>query len=183
MKDFTPTAETVSLHGLGFIQVALGGNQRLHVWHPELPRRKCFEHSAIHNHRFSFTSRVLKGRQINRLWEIELVKPDMGTHEVISHNGPRSDKGGRLSYPVAGCDVYEGAFGSFDPGDEYEMPAYAYHDTPNSGIVVTLMTKRSEGGIHANSIIERGIEFDQSFDRFQLSPGQLLTYVNEALLF
>jgi len=50
MKDFTPTKETISLHGLGFIQIVLGGNQRMHVWHPDLPRRDCYEHSAIHNH-------------------------------------------------------------------------------------------------------------------------------------
>lgn len=31
MKDFTPTKETISLHGLGFIQIVLPGEQRMHV--------------------------------------------------------------------------------------------------------------------------------------------------------
>lgn len=180
MKDFTPTAETISLHGLGFIQVKLGGNQRLHVWHPELPRRKCFEYSAIHNHRFSFRSRVLKGVQNNVRIDLELAKG--GSHVVISHNGPRSPRGGRESYPVAECNIHARGWETYVPGDEYFVPMHEYHYTPNGGIVVTVITKVQESEIHANSIIRQGHEFDQSFDRFQLSPGQLLSYVNEALL-
>jgi hypothetical protein len=51
--------DKITLHGLGFVQVQLQGNQRLHVWHPELPRRAIFEHSAIHVHRFNYRSRVI----------------------------------------------------------------------------------------------------------------------------
>lgn len=179
MKDFTPTKETISLHGLGFIQLTLPGNQRLHVWHPELPRRKCFDFSAIHNHRFSFTSRILKGIQRNVRIDIELAKE--GSHQVISHNGPRSGKGGRISYPVAECNIYRRDHEEYKPGETYHMPAYEYHYTPCEGIVVTLMQKLEEGGIHANSLCVKGIDFDYEFDRFQLSPHQLYSYVIDAL--
>lgn len=179
MKDFTPTKETISLHGLGFIQLVLPANQRLHVWHPDLPRRECYKHSAIHNHRFSFVSRVLKGTQQNVRVDLELARD--GTHTVISHNGPRSGKGGRESYPVAECNVHEQAVESYGPGEEYTMPVHQYHHTPNSGIVVTVMRKLEESEIHANSVIRRGIDFHYDFDRFQLSPDQLFAYVMEAL--
>lgn len=179
MKDFNPTKETISLHGLGFIQLVLGGNQRMHVWHPELPRRNCYEHSGIHNHRFSFVSRVLKGEQRNVRCDLELVRD--GSHSIISHNGPRSDKGGRLSYPVAECNVYKRGLEIYGPGDEYTMPVHEYHYTPNTGIVVTVMKKTAESDIHANSVIRKGVEFHYDFDRFQLSPEQLFAYVVEAL--
>jgi hypothetical protein len=175
VRDFTPTKETISLHGLGFIQLVLPGNQRMHVWHPELPRRDCFEHSAIHNHRFSFNSRVLKGVQKNVRVDLELAKD--GSHTVISHNGPRSAQGGRLSYPVAECNVHEHAVESYGPGEEYVMPVHQYHYTPNSGIVVTVMRKLEESQIHANSVIRKGVSFHYDFDRFQLSPRQLYDYV------
>lgn len=182
MKDFTPTKETISLHGLGFIQVALGGNQRMHVWHPSLPRRNCFEHSAVHNHRFSFTSRVLKGTQINQRCDLETVKHGEGTHLLISHNGPRSDKGGRLSYPVADVNVFERPMlERYSPGEEYFMPAYEYHHTPCEGVVVTLMRKHEEGSIHANSVCRRGVDFHYDFDRFKLSPDELFSIVKDAL--
>lgn len=178
LKDFTPTKEAISLHGLGFIQLVLPANQRLHVWHPELPRRDCYEHSAIHNHRFSFWSRVLKGEQKNVRVDLELAKG--GSHTIISHNGPRSDKGGRLSYPVAECNVHESAVDSYGPGEEYFMPVHQYHHTPNNGVVVTLMRKVDESHIHANSVIRQGVDFHYDFDRFQLSPEKLFGYVMEA---
>lgn len=181
MKDFTPTKEIISLHGLGFIQLVLGGNQRLHVWHPDLPRRDCYLSSAVHNHRFSFTSRVLKGLQENQRMDLEVVKQGEGTHQLISHNGPRSDKGGRLSYPVADVNLFPRAFEKYAPGDSYFMPAMEYHHTPNTGIVVTVMQKHEEGTLHASSVCKRGVDFHYDFDRFQLSPEELFTYVVEAL--
>ena len=181
MKDFTPTKETISLHGLGFIQLVLGGNQRMHVWHPDLPRRNCYVYSAIHNHRFSFTSRVLKGVQVNQRCDLEIVKPETGTHILISHNGPRSDKGGRLSYPVADVNVTMRHVERYEAGQEYVMPAYEYHHTPCEGIVVTVLQKHDEGTIHANSVCSRGVDFHYEFDRFQLSPDQLFAYVVDAL--
>ena len=179
-KDFTPTKETVSLHGLGFIQIILPMNRRLHVWHPALPRRDCYEHSAIHNHRFGFISRVLKGTQINVPVDIELVRN--GTHEVISHNGPRSALGGRESYPVAECNIFQRQAQHIDAGGEYIMTPGAYHHTPVDGVVITLMTKTEETAIHAHSIIAKGLRFHQEFDRFQLSPRQLMEFVSEAFL-
>jgi hypothetical protein len=181
VKDFTPTKETISLHGLGFIQLVLGGKQRMHVWHPDLPRRDCFDHSQIHNHRFAFVSRVLKGTQVNQRVDLEIVKPGTGTHELISHNGPRSDKGGRESYPVADVKVYTREIEAYVAGQEYMMPAGEYHCTPNSGIVVTLMTKLEESNIHANSVCRKGVDFHYGFDRFQLSPAELFAFVVDAL--
>lgn len=181
MKDFTPTKEAVSLHGLGFIQVILGGNMRLHVWHPDLPRRDCFEHSAIHNHRFSFVSKVLKGTQMNQRCDIEIVKPGTGSHVLISHNGPRSAKGGRESYPVADVNVIPRELERYEAGAEYFVPEMEYHHTPCTGIVVTLMRKINETQLHANSVCRAGVEFHYDFDRFQLPQEKLLKYVAEAL--
>jgi hypothetical protein len=41
-------------------------------------------------------------------------------------------------------------------GQSYEMPVLQYHETPNSGIVVTIMEKLAEGTVHASTLIERG---------------------------
>lgn len=177
-KDYTPTAETISLHGLGFIQVKLPGNRRLHVWHPDLPRRGCFERSSIHNHRFSFRSTVLVGTQVNRVVRVE--NDPNGSHDLISHDGPRSEKGGRLSYVSGRVSIRPCKPASYKPGQSYTMPELLYHDTPNTGVVITLMTKLYEGTVHACSLIEHGHEFDQSFDRFQLTPDQLWAFVLDA---
>jgi hypothetical protein len=179
MRDFTPTAEQISLHGLGFIQVKLPANRRLHVWHPELPRRSCHAWSAIHNHRFAFRSTVLVGQQMNRRFVVA-AQPD-GSHDRISHDGPRSDKGGRLSYVAERVQVWPSATERYGPGDSYVMQPLDYHDTPNSGVVVTLMQKLREGDVHASSLIEHGRAFDQGFDRFQMDANALWAVVVDAL--
>ncbi|MFZ2995932.1 hypothetical protein [Sphingobium sp.] len=179
MTDFTSTSEQISLHGLGFIQVKLPAGRRLHVWHPDLPRRSCYARSAIHNHRFSFRSTVLIGEQVNQRC-IVVTRSD-GSHDRISHDGPRSEKGGRLSCVADRVHVWRGQPEHYGAGDSYVMQALEYHETPNSGVVVTIMEKLNEGVIHASSLIENGHDFDQSFDRFQLSADALWAVVVEAL--
>ena len=179
IKDFTPTAEAISAHGLGFIQVKLEANMRLHVWHPELPRRKCFRYSAVHNHRFSFSSTVLIGQQVNRRYRV--VEGDFGAYDLISHDGPRSDKGGRESFICGRVDLIGQHDEFYQPGDTYHMAELEYHETPNAGVVVTLMKKLSEGAVHANSTILRGRTFDQDFNRFQLPAAELWGLVVRAL--
>lgn len=181
LKDFTPMRETISLHGLGFIQVVLGGDQRLHVWHPGLPRRACYQHSAVHNHRFAFTSTVLVGTQVNQRCDLEIVREGEGSHQIISHNGPRNEKGSRSSYPVADCNLFEREIVSYPPGESYSMGMYEYHRTLASSVVVTLLRKEKLGDIHSNSVCRRGVTFDYEFDRFQLSPAILFGFVAEAL--
>lgn len=181
-RDFTPTQEQISLHGLGFIQIKLPANRRMHVWHPDLPRRDCYDWSAIHNHRFSFRSTVLVGQQINRRYNvIEGLQHDAGTHDRISHDGPRSPKGGRESFVADAAIVSALPDEIYGPGESYEMPVLQYHETPNSGVVVTVMEKLFEGTIHASTLIERGRGFHQEFDRFQLSQDQLWAVVVDAL--
>lgn len=178
-KDFSPIEGQISCHGLGFAQVKLQGNQRLHVWHPDLPRRDCFEWSPIHNHRFSFESRVLVGTQVNRIYKVTMAED--GTHDVISHDGPRSPLGGRESFVCGRANVAAMPDQAYGPGQTYLMPELEYHETPNDGVVVTLMRKMTEGKIHANSLIVHGHEFHQGFDRFGLSQGRLWEIVLDAL--
>lgn len=183
-RDFTPTREQISLHGLGFIQVKLPANRRLHVWHPDIPRRACFEHSPIHNHRFSFRSTVLVGTQVNRRYNVIEFSPDnaIASHDRISHDGPRSPAGGRESF-VAGSAVVDALPDEhYGPGESYEMPIAQYHETPNSGVVVTLMEKLIESiDFHASTLIERGHTFDQGFNRFQWTEMKLWGVVLDAL--
>lgn len=178
-----PMKEIISLHGLGFIQVQLQGNQRLHVWHPELPRRSCFEHSAIHNHRFNFTSLVLIGQQINI--NVRPVDAEEGeaTHLLYLHEGARSANGGRPWTPNAPVAMTELNHQTIEAGEEYFMPAYHFHRTEpgGDGRVATIMTKLAEGKRGAMSSCRIGVEPDTDFDRFQLPPAELWRFVLDVL--
>lgn len=178
-----PMKAPISLHGLGFIQVQLQGGQRLHVWHPDLPRRKCFLHSAIHNHRFGFESHVLVGRQININYHPISANEDGATHRLYLHEGPRTANGGRPWTPNAEVVMVEESRDVIDAGWVYRMLPYDFHRTEpgGDGRVATLMIKRGEGSAGAMSSCRIGIEPDTDFDRFQLNPAQLWAYVIDVL--
>ncbi|WP_347815587.1 hypothetical protein [Pseudomonas sp. GD04042] len=179
-----PMKSIISLHGLGFVQVLLQGGQRLHVWHPDLPRRRCFEHSAIHSHRFSFESQVLVGEQINISYRAIAAADEQGaTHRLYLHEGPRSACGGRPWTPNAPVIMREEGRSAIRAGDSYRMYAYDFHRTEpgGDGRVATLMTKTGEGSAGAMSSCLIGIEPDTDFDRFQLSAPDLWAYVLDVL--
>lgn len=181
MTDTTPIGE-INLHGLGFIIVPLQGNQRLHVWHPALPRRKCFEHSQIHDHRFEFISRVLVGTQVNRVFHTRLATERNATHASYLHEGERTKFGNRPWILDEYLHVEESYVDRIEAGNDYRMPAYLYHSTPSNGIVVTVMKKTAEFKRHgAHSLCEKGVEPDVDFDRKQWPQERLAAIAIEAL--
>jgi hypothetical protein len=107
--------------------------------------------------------------------------PD-ATHDLISHDGPRSPLGGRYSC-VAGTAIVKLLNQEhIRAGASYKMDVGEYHETPNNGIVVTVLQKLHEStDFHASTLIERGHTFDQDFDRFQVPPERLWQFVVDAL--
>lgn len=184
MQTFEETRETISLHGLGFVQVKLQGGQRLHVWHPDLPRRRCFEHSSIHNHRFGFVSTVLVGTQINVDYEVEPSRPyDKNTHVRYLHEGKRAAHGGRPWIPDGEVHVREQARRVITAGLSYTMKPFEFHATVpgGDGKVATVMRKVVEFERGAHSLCAIGIEPDAAFDRKQCYDGELWDIVTEVL--
>lgn len=174
--------DKITLHGLGLVQVQLQGNQRLHVWHPELPRRACFEHSAIHDHRFNFTSRVIVGAQINHEYDME--RHEEGEFMLYLHEGARTAGGGRPWTLDGRAHLIRAYSGVIEAGNDYNTQAYAYHRTEpgGDGRVATIMAKRGEHPAGAHSTCKFGIQPDTDFDRFQWSPAQLWEVVSDVLL-
>lgn len=186
-----PIKERITLHGLGFIQVVLGGNQRLHVWHPDLPKRRCAEFSSIHDHRFSFTSQVLVGEQINVRYNVidstqvrNLCRAPGMEYVAYEHSGARLPTGSRPWEPAMLLTLEEGIIERIKPGYMYQMDKYQLHRTQpgGDGRVATLMTKTDEGTYGAYSLCRIGVEPDVEFDRYQLSENELWEYVKSVLL-
>ncbi len=172
----------ITLHGLGFIQVQMPGNQRIHVWHPDLPRRSSYPHCAIHDHRFGFTSRVMVGFLRNIVYDT--ISPADRTHpealkcnyyNTFLHEGERTAAGNRPWQQDDRIPLIEIENYIVGPGQEYEMPAYVYHQTipQGDGIVATLMLKMWEGDKGAHSTCDPFHSPDIDFDRFQWSESDL----------
>lgn len=69
--------QMIHYFGLGFIQLKVTDTIRLHFYTVELP--KIVDDEEIHNHRYSFTSRIMKGSMYNYLYE---VVPGLGYEKV-----------------------------------------------------------------------------------------------------
>lgn len=179
----------MSLHGLGFLQIKLGADQRLHVWHPDLPRRACFEHSSIHDHRFGFKSTVLKGMQINDVYSVYQpgvngFPPDMhASHRAYLHEGERLPSGNRPWIPRELLWVGHVSRELVSAGETYHMLPKVFHATTpgGDGRVATLMTKVEVGDTGARSLCSRYVEPDVDFDRKQMSDYNMWQVVRDVL--
>lgn len=174
--------DKITLHGLGFVQVQLQGDQRLHVWHPELPRRACFEDSAIHDHRFNFISRVLVGTQINHCYWL-MHNPE-GEFVLYLHEGKRTAGGGRPWTPDGRADLVHETTFKIEAGNDYNTQAYEYHRTEpgGDGRVATIMQKRGDYPAGAHSTCRYGVQPDTEFDRYQWPATRLWEVVRDVLL-
>jgi hypothetical protein len=52
--------------GLGFIQLKLTNNERMHFWHPDL--QPIVPEEEIHDHRYDFESFVIKGELRHQIY-------------------------------------------------------------------------------------------------------------------
>jgi hypothetical protein len=180
--EFQPTKEQITLHGLGFLQVILPANQRIHVWHPDLPKRKCFESSSIHDHRFGFISKVLIGTQINQLYREENGRNRFTSHVAYLHEGERTKFGNRPWVEDYFCNLVQvGSQRIINAGEQYEMNPYMLHSTKCEGVCVTLMTKTHSENIGAHSYCRIGFTPDVDFDRKQCSQNELWEIFTEAM--
>ncbi len=181
---FEETAANISLHGLGFIQVKLGANQRLHVWHPDLPRRECFAESQVHDHRFGFTSTVLRGCLVNHVHaalKLEVDGRQLESHDVYVHEGDRLPTGNRPWLPDGRVWLTTVSTQVVHERQSYSMLPGVFHSTEPMGMVATIMAKRPALVRGARTLVRMGTEPDVDFDRLQLSTREMWAVVRAVL--
>jgi hypothetical protein len=182
----TRTEERVTLHGLGFLQLQLPNNTRLHIWHPALPRRYCVDHSSIHDHRFGFRSIVLVGTIENRTYAATQVADEVeATHASYLHEGPRTRFGNRPWIRDQWLAVTEKPSSPeiVPAGQTYNMMPYVYHASRplGDGRVATLMAKTEESPAGAHSLCRTWVKPDADFDRKQWPEANLWDIVRDVL--
>ncbi len=179
--------QKVSLHGLGFLQIQLTDQLRIHIWHPDLPRRRCFKYSSAHNHRFGFESTVLTGMIVNRIvTPIPTQTIDKGDqYYLYRHDGPRMRHGNRAWIPATDepWRFVHTSSTSYVAGQKYPMLPYVWHETgiPGDGRAATLMYKTEEHEDPAHSACQVGVKPDEAFDRFQMTDNDMWAIARDVL--
>lgn len=141
--------------GIGMIQVMLTSkNDRLHIWHPEQPITR--PDSDMHNHKFSFSSLVLKGMLLH-----EVVIPVKGDGynlwTTFQDAGAEAQLAGTVNVQPAG-KMY------VSPNQEYIFEAGRFHRSEVMGLTITRMQKLWENPAQVVQVIaKKGVKMDHAF--------------------
>jgi hypothetical protein len=174
------------IHGNGFIQLDFSPSVRLHVWGPHIPRQKV--DTPVHNHRFSFTSLVLRGSMINRRYEFgpPLRRPDyppMQTHRIYIARA-RNLEDTVLQRTEATVALVRGNDTVIPMGHSYSMQAGEVHESIVYDSTVTVIMKDgpslAQQGPTPTVYVPLDIEPDNSFDRYSIPENRLWAMIEEA---
>lgn len=169
------------VHGNGFIQLDLTARRRLHIWgDPRIPRQTV--PSTIHDHTFTFSSRVYRGQIVHR--EITICRRQEGAYrlyQAVTRHGEDT----RL---VAGDERYDALVTRehvLRAGATYDFAAGRFHETIAPWLCVTVIDKDgptlAQGGPSPRVLVPYDLGPDNSFDRYQEKPDLLWEIIFEAL--
>lgn len=126
--------------GLGFIQLKLSETERLHFY-PELPGYKSFVGSEeIHDHRYSFTSRVLKGSAINTTYDYT-VAPNDG---LMDMSAVSCDPTNPVDIEPIRVNVHQTGKMYLNAGSSYEISKGEFHIFEGIGAITHLKRSTDE---------------------------------------
>lgn len=109
--------------GLGFIQLKIDADKRLHFWHPELS--PIVGDEEIHDHRYDFRSMILKGELTNNIYEVK--QDSYGNYEMCwvfcdkEHSGKPQH--------IMDVDIADCKSTTYSAGQSYTMKMDQFHRT------------------------------------------------------
>jgi len=127
--------------GLGFIQLKLSDQARMHFWHMAVPH---VEREEIHNHRYDFTSVILAGALRQELYH---VRPGHATFEPIIQSewemfettcAPGEEGAVTTTQPV---EVISLGAVNLAKGSNYSLPITAFHTTEGTDFAITFLRR------------------------------------------
>jgi len=141
LKDLSDDYDPPRVHGNGFIQLDIGENHRLNFWgHPDIPHQNV--NTEIHDHTFSFVSKILKGELHNFNYETHPINHFNTQYKIYNpqvRDGEDTilvDSGERVSTRISGCDFVSATQEKFS---SYHMLGGKFHKTIAYQTAISLM--------------------------------------------
>ncbi len=139
------------VHGNAFVQLPLQNGNRVHIWSEDLPQAEVVDIS-IHNHRYSFKSKILYAAIENLILDVHKVLPeptqpiyyhlykvDYNSKYGITPNVPKSTvlkiSDEQFTYEITSSNIHH-------VNSTYNFQAGLFHQiNPLDSLVVTLVNK------------------------------------------
>jgi hypothetical protein len=162
--------------GLGFIQLKLSDEERMHFWLPELPAE---ERDEVHNHRYTFHSRILDGTLVQQTYAIH---PDLnGDCEIFETDCAPGKEG----HPHAFLSCFLKKTGSYNlaAGTDYLLDADTYHTTRDTRFAITLLRRPAQAEkVSASVVKKRGEDTTCPFKNSEAMPtSKIWEHIDAAL--
>lgn len=146
--------------GLGFIQLKIDERWRLHFYSQFLPQIT----EDIHNHRYDFSSRILKGSIVNILWQ----EKTGNTHLMVNESCNPDIAAPKLNKV---CGVEKISMKTYKVGDRYSMKDSMFHQV-FANHCITLLDRTDYKKEFAQVVLPQGKEsvcpFSKKVDETEL---------------
>ncbi len=139
--------ELIHYFGLGFIQLKINKEYRLHFYTPELP--PIVPKEDVHNHRYDFTSMILKGIFTQEIYGIVSNENTHITREESCNPDVKCESTG------IPCGIKLISRQTYYPGSKYWIDHDAFHRVVNEGECITLLRRTDYKKKSANVIREK----------------------------
>lgn len=136
LKGLRATGAVPRFFGLGFIQLKISDEQRVHFYHPSLSANVPDE--ELHNHRYDFESEVLLGKLINEIWAFE--PDDSGSQVRVKVSCEQGVDVPDTELPVRGTAHPVLRFET-GPGMTYQISHDQFHRV-KADTCITLLTRK-----------------------------------------
>lgn len=162
-------------NGIGFAQVYLTPDVRLHIWHPEFPSEPQ-PFGCRHSHRFDFESTILHGAVIHTTLEQKSTHYGGGFFNRYSVQ-PAHLGAAEPQVEEFGVDVSIRAVQVFYAGETYKFPKGVFHESAGHGVTATLMRKHDQDETHAFILAPVGQPPEHGMARETISAAHLLRLI------
>lgn len=139
-------AKMIHYFGLGFVQLKVNDTFRLHFYNKSLPA--IVSEEDIHNHRYDFRSKVIKGKFIQELFDV--VEGDTHVREFEScQHGVEAPK------DAVPCGVERKSRHLYTAGSMYDISHNTFHRVKANNCITLLMRKTApDGGFYRKPYAE-----------------------------
>lgn len=156
--------------GLGFIQLKIDETYRLHFYTNKLPSIV----DSVHNHRYDFSSRILKGEFINKIYSLT-----KGDSHVVENESCNIDVVG-FDKNSKSCSLVLEQENRYRQGDEYRMRYEQFHQVEPVGEVITVLSRSEYKQEFAQVVREVGEENICPFS-LKVEEKQLWSIIEEMI--
>lgn len=161
----------VHYFGLGFIQLKLNDSQRVHFYTKEL--MKSVGDEEIHNHRYHFVSKILKGTFSQTIYDVIPAEKNF-SHFMTKESCTKEES--HIFHIPEGVNIVKLYEQTLNVGESYFMDHNTFH-TVDSGDAITFLTRTDYKKEFADVAYPRGmppvcpfflnLSEDEIFDRIK----------------